>query len=205
MPRYRLTYFNSRGKVELSRLVFALAGVEYEDKRVTWDEWQELKPNTPFGFLPVLEVDGKMLGGSLEIARYLAEEFGLAGSNALENAETAGVCSCVDDLLELVLDTEFGKSEAIKAELKKSVPEQHIPRYLGALEKRAMANNSMFGYIHGNKVTYADLAIFVVVEFVEQMFPAAMDKFPALKKLSASVGKLPKISEWLQKRPTSQF
>ena len=205
MPKYKLTYFNSRGKAETSRLVLAQAGMEYEDKRVTWDEWQALKPSTPLGFLPVLEVDGKMFGESLSIARYLAEASGLAGSNALENADIFSLCGCVDDFVELVLAIEFDGSEARKAELRKSVPEVHVPRYLGALEKRAMGNNSMRGWIYGPNVTYADLAVFVAVEFVEEAFPGTIDEFPALAKLCASVRELPNIAKWLQVRPTTPF
>ena len=40
---YKLTYFNSRGAAEVARLLFAVAGVEYEDKRVTSEEWAEMK------------------------------------------------------------------------------------------------------------------------------------------------------------------
>lgn len=45
MPKYRLTYFSGRGLAEPTRLVFALAGVEYEDKRITSEDWPALKPS----------------------------------------------------------------------------------------------------------------------------------------------------------------
>ena len=33
MPKYKLNYFNGKGLAEVSRLLFAYAGVEYEDNR----------------------------------------------------------------------------------------------------------------------------------------------------------------------------
>ena len=44
-PKYVLIYFPLRGRAELARLVFAAAGVEYEDRRVAGEEWQKLKPS----------------------------------------------------------------------------------------------------------------------------------------------------------------
>ncbi len=45
MVQYKLIYFNLRGRAEISRLLFAHAGVEYEDKRVASEEFQALKPS----------------------------------------------------------------------------------------------------------------------------------------------------------------
>jgi hypothetical protein len=42
-PSYKLIYFNSRGKAELIRFIFAYAGVDYEDERISKDKWPELK------------------------------------------------------------------------------------------------------------------------------------------------------------------
>jgi len=42
---YKLTYFNGRGRAELSRLIFAQAGVPYEDVRIEGAQWPELKPS----------------------------------------------------------------------------------------------------------------------------------------------------------------
>ena len=39
MPQYKLTYFTLRGKAEAIRMVFSVAGVEFEDVRFSLDEW----------------------------------------------------------------------------------------------------------------------------------------------------------------------
>jgi glutathione S-transferase len=42
-PSYKLVYFNARGKAEHIRFIFAYAGVDYEDERISQDKWPELK------------------------------------------------------------------------------------------------------------------------------------------------------------------
>ena len=44
-PKYKLIYFNSRGRAEPIRMIFAHCEVDFEDKRVTSDEWKEMKPS----------------------------------------------------------------------------------------------------------------------------------------------------------------
>ena len=44
MPKYQLIYFNARALGEVARLLFAEAGVEYEDTRLEFDEWLKMKP-----------------------------------------------------------------------------------------------------------------------------------------------------------------
>ena len=41
MPCYKLSYFDIRGRAEIIRLIFAQAGVEYEDNRIGQNEWRE--------------------------------------------------------------------------------------------------------------------------------------------------------------------
>ena len=43
MPSYKLIYFNLRGRGEMIRLMFAAAGVQYEDCRLTKEEFLKLK------------------------------------------------------------------------------------------------------------------------------------------------------------------
>ena len=44
MVKYTLIYFNGRGRAEVSRLLFALADVEYEDERIVSENWPKMKP-----------------------------------------------------------------------------------------------------------------------------------------------------------------
>ncbi|KAJ8021965.1 Glutathione S-transferase 4 [Holothuria leucospilota] len=43
MPTYNLTYFNMRARAEPVRFMSYLAGVDYEDLRVTYKQWKDYK------------------------------------------------------------------------------------------------------------------------------------------------------------------
>ena len=42
---YKLSYFDGRGRAEVARVLFAVAGVKYEDNRVAYPDWPQLKPS----------------------------------------------------------------------------------------------------------------------------------------------------------------
>ena len=45
MPQYKLHYFNSRGRAEVARYIFAYAKIDYEDMRYEKEQWLEFKPS----------------------------------------------------------------------------------------------------------------------------------------------------------------
>ena len=204
MPTYKLIYFESRGRAEVIRFIFAQAEVQYEDKRVTQEEWAKLKPNTPYGTLPVLEVDGKQLAGTIPIARFLAERFGLAGSNDFENADIDSIQDVATDFTIQLMLCFWEKDDAKKSELKKELQEKHCPRYLGELEKRAKTSNAPEGWLWG-KLTWADLYFYQGCGYLEEICPGALEGFPTLTKLKSSVESLPKIAKWIKERPETKF
>ena len=53
----------------------------------------------PFGQVPVLEVDGKLLAQSGAICRYLARQVGLAGQSEWEQAQVDMYADAVKDLM----------------------------------------------------------------------------------------------------------
>ena len=197
MPRYILTYFNTRGRAEPIRLILAQAGVDYEDKRITREQWAQLKPQTPFGHIPILEVDGKVLSGSLPVTRFLAERHGLAGSNDVENAEIAGIVDCITDLIAQMIKWMSEKDETCKAELKKEMDKVHTPKHLSNLEKHITAE----GWLYGSKVTYADLIFF---NFSHHLSDEVLAKYPGLKGLREKVEALPNIAKWLKEHPVTK-
>lgn len=205
MSTYKLYYFQARGGAELIRWIFIQAGVPYEDVRLSKEEWAEFKPKTPYGVMPVLEIDGKLYGGSGPIERYLAEQYGLAGSNALENFELSTIYDVTRDLLLRIMVLYMEKEDARKAELKKELDETHLPKYLGILNKVITDNGSADGWIYGNKVTYVDMRIACMTDFILKASPNALDAYPAVAKLKAAVEALPNIAKWIKERPESEY
>ncbi len=78
--------------------------------------------------MPVLEVDGRMLAGSRSIQRYLAEKFGLAGSNDFENAEIDSIIDAIGDLFLELLKVHYEKDEAKKAEGGEKLKTEILPQ-----------------------------------------------------------------------------
>ena len=208
MSSYKLIYFNAKGRGEIIRYIFAQAGVKYEDNRVTKEEWPELKPNTPYGVLPILEVDGKQLAGGLVIAQYLAQlkEFDLAGSNEFENAEIAGIVAFIEDFVKEVIKLHFENDPTRKADLVKNFKESVVPKYLGKLNQLAKDNG---GYLWKAKRTWADLYVATVLAMLsgrDKEFSDALEKhFPDLLKLHNTVESLPNIAKWIKERPVTEM
>ncbi len=42
---YKLSYFGTRGRGEVIRMVFAAAGVKFEDERIAREQWPDVKPS----------------------------------------------------------------------------------------------------------------------------------------------------------------
>lgn len=73
----KLTYFDIEGVAEPVRLALALAGVPFEDVRVKFPDWPELKPKTPYGQLPILQIDDnpEVMTQSGAMLRYCGKVF----------------------------------------------------------------------------------------------------------------------------------
>src|SRR5262249_56515180 len=98
MPRLKLSYFDFHGgRGEPARLALSMGGIPFEDDRVPPSEWERRKLNTPFGALPVLEVDGQTLAQSNAINRYVGKLADFYPTDAWQ----AGLC---DEVMEAVED-----------------------------------------------------------------------------------------------------
>ena len=173
----------------------------FEDHRVAFQDWPAMKPTTPLGCLPVLEVDGKEIAGSIPIARYVAEKHGLAGENDLENAQLAGIGDILQDIQNQLFKFFFEKDETKKAALVKDFMENKASKYLDVLEKQIKKNGSPEGWLFGSKVTYIDLRVPRLIGALKKMNPAVLDNYPGVAALDSKVLALPKIAKWIAERP----
>ncbi|XP_018336155.1 glutathione S-transferase [Agrilus planipennis] len=200
-PHYKLIYFNSRGRAETIRLIFAYAGVEYEDVRIPKERWNEYKKKTPFGRLPVLEIDGKPVAETLAIARYLAKVYGLNGKNDWEDLKCDELVGALDDLKQGVGQFRREEDPVKKEELKVKLMREIIPFYLAKFEKIVSENN---GHCVGSNVTWCDLLFAASLESFENVFgKTALEQYPSLKALKESVYNIPSIAAWVARRPVT--
>jgi len=201
-PKYRLTYFNARGFAETARMLFVLAGQDYEDKRMERDEWPTIKPNTPFGQVPMLEVNGVKIAQTSAIYRYLAKQFGYAGANPEEEARADMIAECIKDMVQGLMKIRTEADEAKKAEIKKDLVENTLPPQLECMN--AFIGNQKF--FLGDKVSWADLVYFNMFPFYKFMgIDLPYDKYPALRDLSDRVAAIPEIAEWIKNRPVTEM
>ncbi|XP_078620470.1 glutathione S-transferase 1-like [Branchiostoma floridae x Branchiostoma japonicum] len=204
MPTYKLTYFTARGVAEFARLLFAAGGLEYEDVRVEGEQWQQLKPKTPMGQLPILEVDGTMICQSKAIGRLIAKKIGMAGKTDLEAARADMITDGLEDLIGLKMSFFFTeKDENKKEEKKKEFEEKTLQPALDLFEKLASAE----GYFVGNSLTWADVNFFSLFNgFINRFIPGDhLKNHVNLNKVMGNVSSNPGIAKWLKERPETQF
>ena len=206
MPTYKLYYTNHKGRAELIRWIFKQVDVPFEDIRFTREEWLAFKPKSPYGGLPILEIDGKLYAGTIPLMRYVAEQHGLAGSNELENLELASICDMTEDLVHRLIPVFEEKDETRKAKLLKEFKETHVPKYFGITGEVVTKNGSPEGWIYGKTVTYADFRVVQICDFVTTLCgPDILDAYPVIVKLKQTVEALPKIAKWIQERPKTEY
>ncbi|CAC5396276.1 HPGDS [Mytilus coruscus] len=200
MPVYKLYYFPVRGRAELSRLLLAVAGKDYEDIRISFDEWPKKKSTIPTGQMPTFDVDGQLLCQSLTIARYIAREYGYAGKSNMEQALVDQVVDTASDYLGEYFKCYFAPEETKKEAIEKYLKES-TPKTLTCFNKWLEQNDGGKGFFVGSSMTMADLAVYEVLTNVVLRDSKILDGFPKLVEHRNRVAFLPKIKEYLEKRP----
>ncbi len=95
----------------------------------------------------------------------------------------------------------FEKDEELKKEKMAKLNAETIPAFLATMEKLLKANGGK--YFVGSEVTYADLAVFNILDiFHEDMKIDHENEY--IKKYCQTIADLPKIKAWLENRPKPQ-
>lgn len=203
MSRYKLRYFNVMGLGEPVRFLLSYGGVQFEDIRIDRDAWPKMKPTTPFGQLPILEIDGRVYSQTLPICRYLAKQYGLYGKTDLDALEIDAAANALHDLRKQVALFYRETDEVLKAKRKKETLSTVVPFYLEKLEELASKNG---GFLHGGELSYADLFFAAVADSLSNAceFDITRER-RNLKSLREKVLALPAIKAWMAKRPELEF
>ena len=173
MANLKLTYFDFHGgRGEPARLALAIGGIAFEDDRVAFADWERRKAETPFGGLPLLEVDGKIVAQSNGINRYVGKLAGLYPADPWQAAVCDEVMDAVEEVVGKITAT-FDLPEERKKARRQALVEGPITLYLERLEQRLDANGGR--YFAGDRLSVADLKVFV---WIRHLASGKLDHIP---------------------------
>eukprot|EP00922_Rhytidocystis_sp_ex-Travisia-forbesii_P064227 GHVS01095472.1.p1 GENE.GHVS01095472.1~~GHVS01095472.1.p1 ORF type:complete len:230 (+),score=20.70 GHVS01095472.1:105-794(+) len=199
---HRLTYFNIKNVAEPIRLAFYIGGIDFEDLRVTKDEWTAMKPTTPLGQLPLLQLPNSQdkICQSLAILTYAGMKAGLYPSDPLQAMKCSEVLYAMDQVKGFVSKSVHEPDAAKKKEMRVTLAKETLPFNFECFNKLAKRNGSN-GHFVGNQLTIADLHVFVLMSWInsgilDDIPTNLMDKTPELAKVVRQTGMHPKVMEF---------
>ena len=186
--KVKLYYFNLNGLGALPRLLLNYGNVNFEDQRISFEEWPKVKETLDFKFLPCLEIDGVQYSESLAINVLLAKKLGnLMGKTPEDEHAIIATLATWSDFGPKVVTRAFGKGDQ----------EENTNALLAGLSKVAPGLESLYTrngsgkYLLGDSLSLADFYLAYVfghVLFNNKNFSDATETFKKhAPKLSSAV------------------
>ncbi len=158
MTKPKLTYFDFHGgRGEPVRLALSIGGIEFEDHRISFQEFGQLRAEFPFLAAPVLEIDGKRLTQSNAMLRYFAPQAGLWPSDPMLAYRCDEVLGAVEDATHKYTQTFGLEGDALKA-AREALVEGTVRPYLRSFDRVVAETDGP--YVCGAQLSVADLKLF---------------------------------------------
>ena len=159
MPAYKLTYFDfDGGRAEPVRIAFHAAGIAFEDDRISFQEFGEMRGSTRFNAVPVLEIDGAAITQTNAMCRYVGRMAGLYPEDDRQALYCDEIMGAVEDNSHQVVKTFGLEGDELKAAREKLV-DGWLTTYLRGLDELLTRGGGQ--YFADNRLTMADLKAFV--------------------------------------------
>tara|TARA_Y100001960_G_C14575905_1_gene778222 strand:- start:129 stop:779 length:651 start_codon:yes stop_codon:yes gene_type:complete len=197
-------------RAEVLRVSLFVGKVEFEDVRISRDEFiylikTGLLPNgkkVPFNQLPVIEVNGQIIGQTGGIARYCGKLSNLYPDDNMHAAKVDQIIDSATEITNLISPTIREKDVVKKNEARKQLTNKLLPRWFQYLENILEEEKSE--WFVNNKMTIADIAIWRLLGWITSGMLDGIPKdiannFPKLQNVYIKVHQHPKINEWMLK------
>ncbi|MGI9265444.1 MAG: glutathione S-transferase family protein [Gammaproteobacteria bacterium] len=174
MPSYKLTYFDfDGGRAEPIRIAFHAAGVDFEDNRLSFPEFNEMRQGTRFNSVPVLEIDGAAVTQSNALSRYVGKMAGLYPADDLQALYCDEVLDALEDVLHYMVPT-FGLQGEELRQARERLVDGWLSVYLRGLDELLTRGGGK--YFADNGLTVADLKAFVQTRWLRS---GSLDHVPS--------------------------
>lgn len=173
MATYKLSYFDfDGGRGEPIRILLHAAGKKFKDDRLTFPQFGEMRKNTPFNSLPVMEIDGAMVTQSNAMIRYVGKLGGFYPKDDLQ----ALYCDEVMDAIEN-LSFHLGQTMGLEGDELRAAREKlatgWMTTYLRGID--GLLTRGGGKYFADKRFTVADLKVFFVTRWIQS---GALDHIP---------------------------
>jgi glutathione S-transferase len=217
-----LVYFNARGLAETSRILLALAQVDYTDQRYPLEVIdpinhiyvkEQFEKDKKEGFykksmgkLPILIVNEPdifsttIIPQSKSIERYISKKYGLMGNGLLEEAKIDGVCECIRDIKDRYQKIRTGTDQEKSEYFSKTIREE----LLNLVE---VFDTEGAKYAVGSKLSLADVSVYYLVsQFYDnkEVVNVAAD-IPRIRDIVIRVASRPEVRVYLADRVQTPF
>jgi len=205
MPVLKLFYGDMPfWRAEVCRLALHLGKVPFEDVRMKTPEEREAfkaSGKAPFGQVPIMEVDGKVIAQTGAIARYCGKQGGFYPRD--DDFAAAKIDEIIDTATDITVAVgrTFRMEAKEKEEARKELATVTLPKYLTALEKM-MTENGSTGFYVGSKMTIADIAMWRLFGWlsggiVDGIPTTLLDSTPQVHTNFKTTDQHPEIKQWM--------
>jgi glutathione S-transferase len=164
MTDYKLTYFDmDGGRAEPVRIAFHAAGVDFEDVRISFAEFAEMRDGFRFRCAPVLEIDGLPVTQSNAMARYVGKKAGLYPDDDLQALYCDEAMGAIEDLLHAIVHTFGLEGDELKV-AREELVDGWITTFLKGLDEMLERGGDYFA---DNRLTVADLKVAGITAWFE--------------------------------------
>ena len=197
-------------RAEVLRVSLYISNIPFEDVRISRDEFINMiktgfLPNgkrVPFHQLPVIEVDGKIIGQTGAIARYCGKISNLYSNDNINAAKIDQIIDAATDITNIVSSTIREKDEQKKIEDRLLLKNKLLPRWFKYLENILSQETSE--WFVENKMTIADIAMWRLLGWltsgiIDGIPTTIVDNYPKLKNIHYRVHHNAKVQEWMLK------
>lgn len=173
MPTYKLTYFDfDGGRAEPVRIAFHAAGIEFEDHRISFPEYAEMRSKFRFTAVPVLEIDGAAVTQSNGMLRYIGKPAGFYPEDGLQALYCDEALGAVEDSYHKMARTFFLEGDELK-QARQNFIDSWLTPFLKGLDE--MLSRGGGQYFADSRLTIADLKVFI---FIRHLLSGDLDHVP---------------------------
>ena len=198
----KLSYFPIPGRGESVRLALHLSGVDWIDNRVPGKDWGQLKPSTPWGKMPVLELaDGSNLSQQRSLLRFIGKLNGLYPEDPMVAYRVDELMDIVDDVAVLTNSVGQGLEQSQKEAARlESATNGSVAAILGKIDG-FIASQGSNGFAVGSTLTVADLIVACHLPMVscglfDGVPTTTLDRYPSICSVRKKVMTEARIMEY---------